>query len=114
MFTINGFHKFTEIDSYEEGCIGGGGSDEYIDYPLKAETVAELKEKIAGFVGCAVADMELDACEEIGRIDAGRTETAEGYEATADDLKRWKSGKLAIYYAVYSCTVVECKPVSVA
>lgn len=113
MFAIHGFCKSTDIDSFEEGCIGGG-MDCYIDYPLGAETIAELKEKVAEFVGCKVADMELDACEEPGRIDAGRTETADGDEATVAELEQWKAGNLELYYAVYSCTVVECKPVSVA
>ena len=112
MFVITGFHYSTEIDSYTEGCIGEG-SESYFDYALKDATIEGLKEKIANFVGCKVSDLDLDSCGEIGRIDAGRTENANGYEANSAELAEWKAGRLTLYYAVYSCYVMECKPVSV-
>lgn len=113
MYKINGFHYFTEIDSFENGCVGGG-SDSYFDYALNDETVEGLKAKIAGFVGCEVSDLDLDSCEEIGRIDACRTENVNGDIASPAELAEWKAGKLTLYYATYSCYVMECKPVSVA
>lgn len=113
MFVITGFHYSTEIDSYTEGCIGGG-SDSFFDYALKDATIEGLKEKIAGFVGCKVSNLDLDSCGEIGRIDAGRTENANGDKASPAELAEWKAGKLTLYYATYSCYVMECKPVSVA
>lgn len=111
MFTISGFHKFTEQDDYENGCIGNG-SDCFIEYAISTATPEEMKERIAGFIGCKVEDLELDACEEIGRIECGRTETEEGDEATPAQIEAWKTGKLILFYAVYSCYVHQSLPVS--
>ena len=113
MYIINGCHYFTEIDSFENGCVGGG-SDSFFDYALKDATIEGLKEKIANFVGCKVSDLDLDSCGEIGRIDACRTENVNGDIASPAELEEWKAGKVTHYYAMYSCYVMECKPVSVA
>ena len=113
MFTISGFSKFSEQDDYEEGCIGNG-SDSFIDYQIKTATLDEMKDKVAGFIGCKVEDLDLDSCEEVGRIDCGRTETEDGDEATSAQIDEWKAGDKVLYYVVYSCYVMESSPVSVA
>lgn len=113
MYVISGFHKSTEQDDYENGCIGNG-SDCFIDYQIKTATLNDMKTKIASFIGCEVSDLDLDSCDEVGRIDCGRTENGEGYEATKDEVGAWKAGKHVLYYAVYTCFVMQCNPVSVA
>ena len=113
MFTISGFHYSTEIDSFEEGCIGGG-SDSYFDYAMKDATLDGLKAKIANFVGCEVYELDLDSCEDVGRIDAGRTENANGDIASDTELAAWRKGEVTLYYAVYTCYAMQCLPVSVA
>ena len=111
MFTISGFHKITEQDDYENGCIGNG-SDSFIDYQIKTATLADMKEKIASFIGCKVEDLELDACDEVGRIECGKTENAEGYEATESEIASWREGNTVLFYSVYTCYVMECTAVS--
>lgn len=111
MFTITGFHKSTEQDNFDEGCIGGG-SDYYFDYAMKDATLAGLKAKIANFHGCKPEELELDVCDEAGRIEWGKTENYEGYEASESELESWRKGETVLYYAVYTCYVMECKPVS--
>ena len=113
MFIISGFHKSTEQDDYENGCIGNG-SDYFIDYQIKTATLDDIKAKIASFIGCEVSDLDLDTCEEVGRIDCGRTETEDGDEADKAQIDAWKDGNLVLYYAVYTCYVMQCNPVSVA
>lgn len=113
MFTITGFHYSTEIDSFEEGCIGVG-SDSFFDYAMKDATIDGLKAKIADFVGCTVGDLELDACEDIGRIEGGRTENVDGDIASDSELAAWRKGEVTLYYAVYTCYVIQCLPASVA
>ena len=111
MFIISGFHKFTEQDSYENGCIGNG-SDDFINYQIKTATFDDMKDEIAGFIGCKVTDLELDACDEIGRIECGKTENAEGYEASESELASWREGNTVLLYSVYTCYVMECNAVS--
>lgn len=113
MYVITGFHKVSEHDDYENGCIGNG-SDCFIDYAIRTATLDDMKEKIAGFIGCKVEDLELNACEEVGRIECGRTEDSEGNEAMESQLAAWREGKETLFYAVYTAYVMECLPVSVA
>lgn len=106
MYNISGFHKFTEQDDYNEGCIGNG-SDNFIDCHITTATMTDMKDKIAGFIGCKVSDLELDVCDEVGKM-----ENAEGYEASESELVSWREGDTVLFYAVYSCYVMECNAVS--
>jgi hypothetical protein len=111
MFIISGFYKTTEQDDYNEGCIGNG-SDTFIDYQIKTATLADMKDKVASFIGCKVEDLELDACDEDGRIECGKTENAEGCEASESELASWREGNTVLFYSVYTCYVMACNVVS--
>lgn len=113
MYMITGFLKSSEQDDYNEGCIDGV-TQYYIDHIIRSDTIDGLKQQIASFVGCDVGDLESDACDEIGRIDASRTETVNGDEPTKFELEEWKRGKETLYYANYTAIVMECNPVSVS
>ena len=111
MYMITGFHKHAQEDNYERGWIGRS-TDDFIDCPIKAATLDDLKKKIAQFLCVEVSDLDLDACEEQGRIDIGISEANDGIPASPYEIKRWREGKKALYYAKYSCYVMECKPVT--
>jgi hypothetical protein len=113
-FIVNGFQKFTEQDDYNEGCLPGTGSSAVIDYRIIEATIDAIRERVAAFIGCEVKDLDLDACDEIGRIDAGRMENAEGDEASSWELDTFKTGESTLFYAVYTCYVEKCELVSVA
>ena len=109
MFTISGFHKFTEEDNYDQGCIGPSSCTD-IDYRMTSATIDNLLAQIANFGGCDVEDLELNSCDEDGRVDFGVTENENGDTATKQELAQWREGKTKLYYAVYSCYVTECVP----
>jgi hypothetical protein len=111
MFTITGFHRSTEQDDYENGCIGNC-SDNFYDLRLQNATISGLLEKIAHHHGCTVPMLELDACDELGRVEFGRTENVEGYEASESELASWREGNTILFYAVETCYIMQCKPVS--
>ena len=113
MFAITGFYKYTEQDDLNNGRIGNS-ADYFIDYAIKTDTLDEMKTRIADFLRCKVEALELDACEEVGRIESGHTENAGGNEANESELASWRKGETVLYYAVYSAYVMECMPVSVA
>lgn len=113
MFTISGFLKMSELDTYENGCIGSV-TDCFIDMPIKCATVEDVKKEILSFVGAQADAMECDACEEIGRIDVCRTECEDGTEPSEAEIAEWKAGKLPLYYAVYTCYLHQSEPVSAA
>ena len=111
MFVINGISKFAEQDDFENGCIGNS-SDSYIEVTLKSATREDSIAQFASFVGVKAEDVETDVCEEVGRIECGKMENAEGYEASENELAGFREGNTVLFYAVYTAYVMACEPVS--
>lgn len=104
-YEVNGALKFWEEDVYGNGCIGNGGST-WIDIRWRADTLAELVEKLNSFAGNDDPGAVLyDACEEEGRIDIQVLETYESNAPTEADLAAWKEGKRRLWLCDYSFKV---------
>lgn len=101
-YETKGALKFAEKDIFAEGCISDSAYTTFVGYPMQADTLPAILNSIAEFVGCDVADLEVNACDEPGRIDAGVMESADGYPATPGQLERWKTGDCELWYCVYS------------
>ena len=101
-YETKGALKFAEKDIFEEGCISEGAYTSFVDYPMQADNLEQILGSIADFVGCDVASIDVNSCDEPGRIDAGVMESAEGYAATPGQLERWKTGHCELWYCVYS------------
>ena len=106
MYEVNGWHKYGERDYYEEGC----NPDEYVSFGgedrWSAETVPDLLNKLRSFVGVGGDyEIELDACEEDGRVDISVMETNDSYTASTNELDKWKKGELALWYSTYTFIV---------
>ena len=106
MYEVDGWHKFGERDYYETGCdpdehIHFSGSDRW-----SAETVPDLLNKLRSFVGVnGDYEIELDACDEDGRVDISVMETGDSYPASGWDIDKWKKGELALWYSTYTFIV---------
>ena len=114
MYEVNGWHKFggrayyeTGYDTDERICFGGKER-------WSAETVPELLNKLRGFV-CVDDDyeIELDACDEDGRVDIQVMEISEGYIASERDIELWKRGQLALWACTYTFMVEQVERKSV-
>lgn len=101
-YETKGALKFAERDMFAEGCIAEGAYNTFIDYPMQADNLTQILESIADFVGCDKSSIEVNACDEPGRIDAAIMETSEGYPATPNQIDRWKTGNCDLLYCVYS------------
>lgn len=101
-YETKGALKFAERDIFAEGCISEGAYTTFIDYPMQAENLDQILGSIADFVGCEKSSVEVNACDEPGRIDAACMESAEGFPATSSQLERWKTGDCELWYCVYS------------
>ena len=101
-YETKGALKFAERDIFTEGCISDTAYSVFVDNPLQSDNLAQILKSISDFTGCEVEDIEVNACEEPGRIDAAVMETAEGFAATPHQLERWKTGDCDLWYAVYS------------
>ena len=112
MYEINGFLKFAEQDEFEEGCLPDTGTSCPVDLRFSSETVAGIINEVCDFFGVKEDALELDACDEPGRIDVCRDETDDGSEPSEAERAAWKQGKFPIWYVVYSGYVQECRPFS--
>lgn len=93
-------HKIAELDTYSEGCAGAG-MHSTIAYKIVSDSLASIKQQICDFLGCDEEALTIDACEEVGRIDAGLHENAEGYTASVSEMAAWQAGECELYYANY-------------
>ena len=99
-YEVNGWLKFVEEDSWENGCDGKGTSFQGSDR-FHAPSVSELLEQLQDFV--YEGSMEIDPCEgEIGRVDFFRMEGASGEVLTSAEETAWRNGEGKAWYAVYT------------
>ena len=103
MYEITNILKHAEEDIFEHGCQPGTGTGNFIDISFKSRTVKDLIEQAAEFLDCQ--DFQLNACEEIGRLDFQKHETFDGTTPTEAELERWKEGKLKLWLVDYSMWV---------
>lgn len=103
MYEVNGWHKYGERDYYESGCdpdkyVSFGGEDR-----LSATNVEDLLIKLRGFVGVPDDyEIELNSCEETGRVDISVLETNDSYPADEWQIERWKKGEFDLWYSTYT------------
>lgn len=118
MFEVNGWSKFVEEDIFAEGCIPET-SCYYSDKTMRfqASTVDDLIKSVMEFVGCANrAEVELDACDEAGRIDIQMLESDEGNPASPREIEQWRAGNCRLWLANYTfyAEFVDRHPVTLA
>ena len=96
MYEITNILKHAEEDIYENGCQPGTGTGNFIDISFKSRTVKDLIEQAAEFLDCEW-DFQLNACEEIVRLDFQKHETFDVTTPPAAELERWTAGKLKLW-----------------
>lgn len=108
MLIVDGWTKFSVQDDWKKGWIGEGslssGSDTFTANSPE-ELVLKLKQFTYHF-DC----IELNACEEDGRIDIHGMETEEGIFASRNEIAEWKQGNLVLYAVTYTFYVFEAVP----
>jgi len=116
-YEANGWTKFCEEDDFENGCLPKtsfmvDGRERFV-----GATIDDLLKALNEFTRNDDAEaIELDACDEPGRVDIQIMETAEGYAASKNDIVAWREGKRRLWLACYSFHVehVERKPIALA
>ena len=107
MYIVNKVFKFSEEDSYKDGCLPGSASNSIIDVTFTNNTLAGLLEALKSFTGCD--DILLKNCEEKGRVDLQRYETVEGDKATGSDYAAWKMGEKRLFHVTYKAYVYKAE-----
>jgi len=109
MFEVKSWHKFTEEDTWDEGCILNTAHMTEGWHTFKEEqTVENIIDKLMGFVGVTNReDVLLNSCDEPGRIDIQITENLLGQKASENEIKEWKKGKMRLWAACYTFYIEE-------
>jgi len=105
MFESGKALKFVEEDNYENGCNPDTAQGWTVDIKFKAETIEELIKQITEFYGVEEEDIEINSCDEDGRIDINIMENSEGYKATEREIEAWKQGLKKLYSAIYTYNI---------
>ena len=102
-YEINGWFKFAEQDHWEEGCDPETGFSYQGDDRYRSATIEDLLKQIRDFVGVPDDyEIELDSCDEDGRVDIQVLETADGYTAEDWQIDEWKLNERPLWSATYS------------
>lgn len=112
-YQASGWVKFYEEDIYAEGCLPHTGG--LIDGReiFKASTIEQLLNELLAFTGGDREGMELDACDDIGRVDISLMENADGCKAQKWEIESWKDGDIQLWDCIYSFKVEEINSTTV-
>lgn len=109
-YETNGYYKHSERDNWEHGCQDDYRSDDG-HFLLTSGTLDDLLGQMLAIAGVERKDakesVELNACDEAGRVDISLTENDDGLPATEGELTRWKAGEIDLWYATYTFHVQE-------
>ena len=97
--------RYTEENIYSDGCVPNSGSVDTIRQTFKGNTLKELLKFILEYHDVDINQVELDACEEQGRIDISVLETDRGYKAMPEVIESWKLGYTRLWSAIYTYTI---------
>ncbi len=106
MYMIKGFFKHAEQDDFKNGCLPNTGHSSSLDIDIIADTKSELIEKVKSWFDVTSDNIELNACDELGRIDIQVMENGIGDKATDTEISMWKEGCFNLWLANYSGQLV--------
>jgi len=95
----------SEEDVYEDGCQPNTGGLTDGNEIFKSETLDGLLNQLLDFTSADDDAMQLNACEETGRVDISTMENDYGYPAPDQQLAEWKDGKIRLWNCIYTFTV---------
>ena len=113
MYQINGFIKFAELDNYEQGCDPDSTVMQEVSMTFTGKTIQAVIDQALSFLGMEADAMEVNACDEDGRIDFQGMECEDGTAPSKAELARWKRGEIKLWAVTYTAHVEEVKPVRI-
>lgn len=101
-YQANGWAKFYEEDVYQEGCLPHTGG--LIDgrEVFRADTTDGLLNELLAFTGANYEDIQLNSCDEVGRVDISIMENADGARATKWEIESWKEADIQLWDCIYT------------
>lgn len=107
LYVIEGYIAHSEVDDFEQGCIGPCETQFFQD-KFSAPSLKELLELLSVEFKCPIENMELNSCEEPGRIDIQVMQSQPFAIAKVSEAKqaKWRNGETKLYLTDYSMQVV--------
>jgi hypothetical protein len=104
-YQANGWIKFYEEDVYQEGCIPHTGGMIDGKELFRSETIDGLLNEFLLFTGANREDIQLNSCDEAGRVDIFVMEDDHSSMATRGQINQWKAGEIRLWNCIYSFQV---------
>ena len=104
-YQASGWGKLSEEDIYQDGCQPNTGGFTTGTELFKADTLDGLLNELISFVGASHEDVQLNSCEEFGRVDISIMENADGARATKREIELWKEAEIQLWDCIYTFTV---------
>ena len=104
-YQANGWAKFYEEDIYAEGCLPHTGGMITGNDLFKSETLDGLLNELLAFTGANYEDIQLNSCDEVGRVDISVMEDDRGSMATRKQIEAWKEGEVRFWDCIYTFQV---------
>lgn len=101
-YQMNGLLKFTEEDSYENGCNPDTVQIFEVDKKFEADTPQELIKDVAEWLAVDNDGIEKNACDEAGRVDFSLMEDGESNKSTKTQISAWKKNKQKLWSVTYT------------
>lgn len=106
--------KLIEQDDFDRGCLPDTAQERYYTQQFSGESLDELLHQISEHHGVAVENMDLNACDELGRLDIQCMEDDKGLLMFESEIEQWKQGKKRAWLATYTYQVCRCEPVDIS
>lgn len=101
-YQARGWAKFYEEDVYQEGCLPHTGGMIDGNELFKANTIDGLLKQLLDFTGGDRECLELNSCDELGRVDISIMENADGCKATRSEIEAWKQADIQLWDCIYT------------
>lgn len=112
-YQAQGWVKFYEEDVYEEGCLPHtGGIVDGVEL-FRSATIDGLLKQFLEFTNGDSSCMELNSCDEAGRVDISIMENADGCKAESWEIESWKEGDIQLWDCIYTFHVEKISAESV-
>jgi hypothetical protein len=101
-YCIPYLYVYSEEDNYENGCVHKSGKDSLLSYGFEHKTQSELVKALCGYLEVKPEEIDLNACDEAGRVDISRLENNAGHKASEAEIEQWKQGLCRLFNVTYT------------
>ena len=107
-YRIKGYIAHSEIDNWDQGCIGPAKTEWGDGFTLESDSLRSLLDTLkAEFRGISDEDFLLDSCGDEGRLDLQvyQREPFKIGKSSEATVSKWKAGEIDLWLTCYSFQV---------